>query len=184
MARQPAQRRDTRLTADGEFFVAPLTDTFCGAAGARAFADGVDLGGEIPNIVSRWANVESQELNTPIRYLFRRAVPDSSGPGKFRGGVCHEYAFAPHGTSGPMGLVLFGKGTRAPMSRPSAAIGLHVGYTTFATANVDELPDRLDALRGEERVDQPGGTSSSPRATSSTSPLQGGGGYGDRSTAA
>ena len=48
------------FTGEGEFFVAPLTDTFCGAAGARAFADGVDLGGEIPNVVSRWANAESQ----------------------------------------------------------------------------------------------------------------------------
>ena len=91
------------FTADGEFFVAPLTDTFAGAAGARAFADGVDLGGEIPNIVSRWANAESQELNTPITYLFRRAVPDSGGPGKFRGGVCHEYAFTPNGTTGRWG---------------------------------------------------------------------------------
>ena len=60
-------------------------------------ADGVDLGGEIPNVVSRWANAESQELNTPLRYLYRRVVPDSGGPGKHRGGVCHEYAFTPHG---------------------------------------------------------------------------------------
>ena len=42
------------LDETGEFYIAPLTDTFCGAAGARALADGVDLGGEIPNVVSRW----------------------------------------------------------------------------------------------------------------------------------
>ena len=100
--------------------------------------------------------MESQELNTPIRYLFRRAVPDSGGPGKYRGGVCHEYAFVPHGTSGPMGLVLFGKGTRAPMSLGifGGYPGCNVGYTTFRNGNVDELPDRFEALRGEERVDQ------------------------------
>ena len=70
------------VDAEGDFFVAPLTDTFGGAAGARAFRDGVDLGGEIPNVVSRWANAESQELNTPLLYLYRRAVPDSGGPGQ------------------------------------------------------------------------------------------------------
>jgi N-methylhydantoinase B len=169
------------LTADGEFFVAPLTDTFCGAAGARAFADGVDLGGEIPNIVSRWANVESQELNTPIRYLFRRAVPDSGGPGKFRGGVCHEYAFAPHGTSGPMGLVLFGKGTRAPMSLGlfGGYPGCNVGYTTFRNGNVDELPDCLEALRGEQRIDQAWGHVELGENDIQYVRFMGGGGYGD-----
>ena len=140
------------LDAEGQFFVAPLTDTFCGAGGARALRDGVDLGGEIPNVVSRWANVESQELGTPLRYLYRRAVPDSGGPGKHRGGVCHEYAFTPSGGRGPMGLVLFGKGTRAPMSLGlfGGYPGCNVGYSTFRSANVDELPGRLDETRGAD----------------------------------
>ena len=66
------------LDAEGQFFVAPLTDTFCGAGGARALRDGVDLGGEIPNVVSRWANVESQELGTPL------ALPVSPRRARFR----------------------------------------------------------------------------------------------------
>ena len=118
------------------------------AARARS-RDGVDLGGEIPNVVSRWANVESQELDTPLRYLYRRAVPDSGGPGKYRGGVCHEYAFTPSGDRrNPMGLVLFGKGTRAPMSLGlfGGYPGCNVGYSTFAAANVDELPGRLEEI--------------------------------------
>ncbi len=169
------------LTVDGEFFIAPLTDTFCGAAGARAFADGVDLGGEIPNIVSRWANAESQELNTPIMYLFRRAVPDSGGPGKFRGGVCHEYAFTPSGTNGSMGLVLFGKGTRAPMSLGlfGGLPGCNVGYSTFRRANVDELPASFDALRGDERVDQFWGHLELDEGDVQYVRFMGGGGYGD-----
>ena len=138
--------------------------------------------GEIPNIVSRWANVESQELNAPIRYLFRRAVPDSGGPGKYRGGVCHEARSSRTGRAGPMGLVLFGKGTRAPMSLGlfGGYPGCNVGYTTFRNGNVDELPDRLEALRGEERRRSGlGARSSSVRATSSTSASWAGGGYGD-----
>ncbi|HET9286530.1 MAG TPA: hydantoinase B/oxoprolinase family protein [Gaiella sp.] len=168
------------FTAEGEFFVAPLTDTFCGAAGARAFADGVDMGGEIPNIVSRWANAESQELNTPIRYLFRRAVPDSGGPGKYRGGVCHEYAFTPNGAN-EVGLVLFGKGTRAPMSLGifGGYPGCNVGYTTFRQANVHELPDRLEELRGSEQFDQFWGTLELHDGDVQYVRFMGGGGYGD-----
>ena len=169
------------FTADGEFFVAPLTDTFAGAAGARAFADGVDLSGEIPNIVSRWANAESQELNTPITYLFRRAVPDSGGPGKFRGGVCHEYAFTPNGSDGSIGLVLFGKGTRAPMSLGlfGGYPGCNVGYTTFRKANVDALPASLDELTGESSFDQFWGHVELEEGDAQYVRFMGGGGYGD-----
>jgi N-methylhydantoinase B len=166
---------------DGEFFVAPLTDTFAGAAGARSFRDGVDLGGEIPNVVSRWANAETQELNTPLLYLYRRAVPDSGGPGKYRGGVCHEYAFTPNGTRGPLGLILFGKGTRAPMSLGLSGgyPGCNVGYSTFRSGNVDELPRSLSETRGESREDQFWGAVELEEGDIQYVRFMGGGGYGD-----
>ena len=170
------------LDATGEFYVAPLTDTFCGAAGARATADGVDLGGEIPNVVSRWANVESQELNTPLVYLYRRAVPDSGGPGKFRGGVCHEYAFAPNQTGGhSMGLTLFGKGTRAPMSLGifGGYPGCNVGYSTFSKANIDELPGAFAETSGDEREDRFWGSVELEPGDVQYVRFMGGGGYGD-----
>jgi N-methylhydantoinase B len=169
------------LDAEGQFFVAPLTDTFCGAGGARALRDGVDLGGEIPNVVSRWANVESQELGTPLRYLYRRAVPDSGGPGKHRGGVCHEYAFTPSGGRGAMGLVLFGKGTRAPMSLGlfGGYPGCNVGYSTFRSANVDELPGSLDETRGASREDVFWGHVELEEGDVQYVRFMGGGGYGD-----
>jgi len=169
------------VDADGEFFVAPLTDTFAGAAGARSFRDGVDLGGEIPNVVSRWANAESQELNTPLMYLYRRAVPDSGGPGKFRGGVCHEYAFTPNGTRGPLGLVLFGKGTRAPMSLGlfGGYPGCNVGYTTFRRGNVDELPRSLEETTSESREDRFWGAVELEPGDIQYVRFMGGGGYGD-----
>ncbi len=169
------------LDAQGEFFIAPLTDTFAGAAGARSFRDGVDMGGEIPNVVSRWANAESQELNTPLLYLYRRAVPDSGGPGKYRGGVSHEYAFTPNGTRGPMGLVLFGKGTRAPMSLGlfGGYPGCNVGYSTFRRGNVDELPRSLDQTRGESREDRFWGAVDLEPGDIQYVRFMGGGGYGD-----
>jgi N-methylhydantoinase B len=105
------------LNREGDYFVTNLTDSFAGAGGARATCDGVDLGGEIPNVVSRWANAETQELHTPVRYLARRAVPDSGGPGKYRGGVSHEYALACHGAAGgAVSIVMRAKGLAVPMS--------------------------------------------------------------------
>ena len=143
------------------------------------------MGGEIPNIVSRWANAESQELNTPIRYLFRRAVPDSGGPGKYRGGVCHEYAFTPNGTKGPMGLVLFGKGTRAPMSLGifGGYPGCNVGYSTFRGANVDELPGASTSYAASASEDQFWGQLELDEGTSSTSASWAAAGTATRSTA-
>lgn len=170
------------LTASGEFFVAPLTDTFGGAAGARAFRDGVDVGGEIPNVVSRWANAETQELNTPLLYLYRRVVPDSGGPGKYRGGVCHEYAFTPHGTgTHPMGVVLFGKGTRAPMSLGlfGGYPGCNVGYSTFREGNFADLPHSLETTKGARREDRQWGTVDLAPHDIQYVRFMGGGGYGD-----
>lgn len=170
------------LTATGEFFVAPLTDTFGGAAGARSFKDGVDIGGEIPNVVSRWANVETQELNTPLLYLYRRPVPDSGGPGKYRGGVCHEYAFTSYGTGeNAMGVTLFGKGTQAPMSLGifGGYPGCNVGYSTFYGGNVEKLPSSLDTTQGKNREDKQWGSVELEEGDIQYIRFMGGGGYGD-----
>ncbi len=170
------------LTASGEFFVAPLTDTFGGSGGARAQKDGEDIGGEIPNVVSRWANVESQELNTPLLYLYRRPVPDSGGPGKFRGGVCHEYAFTPNEIGPmPMGLTLFGKGTQAPMSLGifGGYPGCNVGYATFREGNIDDLPYSRDTTTGTQTEMIQWGSVHLPKGDIQYIRFMGGGGYGD-----
>jgi N-methylhydantoinase B len=94
-----------------------LTETFAGAGGARTFADGVDIGGEVPNPISRMANVETVEATFPIRYLFRRRMKDSGGPGMYRGGTGGELAFVPHDSpDGGLHYVVSGKGTKFPMS--------------------------------------------------------------------
>lgn len=101
----------------GGYSIGILTETFAGAGGARSFADGVEIGGEIPNPISRMANVETVEGSFPIRYLFRRRAQDSGGPGQFRGGTGGEMAVVPHkAPDGGIDYVLSGKGTRHPMS--------------------------------------------------------------------
>ncbi|MBL8582942.1 MAG: hydantoinase B/oxoprolinase family protein [Rhizobiaceae bacterium] len=101
----------------GGFSIGILTETFAGAGGARSFGDGVDIGGEIPNPISRMANVETVEGSFPIRYLFRRRMKDSGGPGRWRGGTGGELAVVPHkAPDGGIHYVISGKGARHPMS--------------------------------------------------------------------
>jgi N-methylhydantoinase B len=108
------------------------TDVYAGSGGATAGRDGLDLGGQIHALASRWANLERHESGFPYRYLYRRLVTDSGGPGKYRGGMCHEYALVPHGADGPVHAVLMpGRGTEAPLS-----IGVFGGYPGCNTATL------------------------------------------------
>jgi N-methylhydantoinase B len=108
----------------GRLAIGILTETFAGAGGARTFADGVDIGGEIPNPISRMANVETIEAQFPIRYLFRRRLKDSGGPGQYRGGAGGEMAIVAHDApDGGIHYVVSGKGTKFPQSD-----GLGGGY--------------------------------------------------------
>ena len=101
-----------------------LTETFAGAGGARAWADGIEVGGEIPNPISRMANVETVEYTFPVRYLYRRRLRDSGGPGRYRGGVGMELSLVPHDApDGGLHYVVSGKGSKFPMSE-----GLAGGY--------------------------------------------------------
>ncbi len=101
-----------------------LTETFAGAGGARTFADGVDVGGEVPNPISRMANVETVENMFPIRYRYRRLRCDSGGAGYYRGGAGMDLAITPHDApDGGIHYVVSGKGAAFPMSD-----GLAGGY--------------------------------------------------------
>jgi N-methylhydantoinase B len=57
--------------------------------------------------------------------------------------------------------------------------GCNVGYTTFRRGNVDELPDRLEALRGEEEIEQSWGHVELAEGDIQYVRFMGGGGYGD-----
>jgi N-methylhydantoinase B len=145
----------------GDEFIGSTTEALAGAGGARHAADGIDVGGEIPNPISRIANVETNEARYPIRYLFRRRMMDSGGAGRFRGGTGGEYAFVPHDSpDGGVGLVLCGKGIAYPMGQ-----GLEGGYpgapgcVVLVEGNAAEgdggaaagRPLRLEDLCGERR---------------------------------
>ncbi len=123
-----------------------LTETFAGAGGARAWADGIEVGGEIPNPISRMANVETVEYTFPIRYLYRRRLKDSGGPGRYRGGVGMELSFVPHDApDGGMHYVVSGKGSKFPMSE-----GLAGGYPGSPNAYMWIKNNEPGAINGED----------------------------------
>ena len=136
-----------------------LTETFAGSGGGRNIGDGIDVGGEMPNPISRMANVEMLEGVFPLRYLFRRRVPDSGGPGKHRGGTGMEIALTPHDApDGGLHYVITGKGADFPMSD-----GLSGGYpgapNSYQWVHNNEAPaDRrnVDAAFAQSVADMAG----------------------------
>jgi N-methylhydantoinase B len=98
-----------------EFVLQLLADS--GGAGARRFADGVSSSGATSNPLHSIPNIETLERNAPIRYVFRRQLADSGGPGRHRGGVTTESAFTIH--KAPRGVLageLHGSGFEPAMS--------------------------------------------------------------------
>jgi N-methylhydantoinase B len=175
--------RLTGLSARGEYLVHQGADSFAGSGGARAFKDGVDLGGQLHALASRWANAERNEASFPHRYLYRRLVPDSGGPGKYRGGVCHEFAVVPHGGAEEhfTAILMPGRGMEVPQ-----AFGTFGGYpgcntasTQFRAGNAAAFPSDL-ASTVSERQDQVNlGVTEIDAEDILYIRYDGGGGYGD-----
>jgi N-methylhydantoinase B len=142
----------------GEYIGHHGTDTFAGSGGARAFRDGVDVGGMLHAPASRWANAERHEMSFPYLYLYRRVVPDSGGAGKYRGGVCHEFAAVPRqgGTDRFTAVLMPGRGGAALNSQ-----GVFGGYPGCNTASLQlrNTKERFPydvASAGAEREDRVG----------------------------
>jgi N-methylhydantoinase B len=144
----------------GQEAIGIMTETFGGAGGGRSFADGVDVGGEIPNPIGRMANVETTENHFPVRYLFRRATIDSGGPGKYRGGTGLEYAIQQHDSpDGGIHYVVSGKGTKFSMSDglgggyPGAPCNYRWVHNNEAAAegkNVNPFATSTEQMTGEQ----------------------------------
>ena len=134
-----------------------LTETFGGAAGARTIGDGVDVGGEVPNPISRMANVETMEWTFPIRYHFRRRLIDSGGAGLHRGGTGAEFSITPHDApDNGIHYVISGKGTKYPMSDGLAGgyPGAPSNYRWVHNNKINDVsyqfPQTIDSMTGQK----------------------------------
>jgi N-methylhydantoinase B len=171
-------------------FAATEMSHFGGGGGARTYADGVDTAGIVFNTTPNMPNIEDQEAEYPVLYLFRRHLKDSGGPGRFRGGRSGELAYTVYGSPDDRLEGLFA-GTGAEMPN---AIGINGGMPGSAIriarvrrTNVADLVDRGAVLPSSlEEVD---GEHETLASKHTRSPMdrgdvwyhswQGGGGYGD-----
>ena len=105
-------------------FAATEMSHFGGGGGARVDADGVDTAGIVFNTTPNMPNIEEQEAEYPVLYLFRRHLPDSGGPGTFRGGRSGELAYTVHDApDGKLEGLFAGTGAEMPN-----AIGIAGGF--------------------------------------------------------
>lgn len=165
---------------DGARFGTMLLDFLAGGGGARAFADGVDTSGVLNAPASAIGNVETNELNYPLLYLWRRQTADSGGPGRFRGGVGGDHAYITHHAQGPFGSTLFAHGVEQPTStglvggEPSSPHGF-----LLAEGARESAPRRVEDVREHARTLPPKGTLQFGTEDVFVHLYSGGGGLGD-----
>jgi N-methylhydantoinase B/oxoprolinase/acetone carboxylase alpha subunit len=130
----------------GEPSISRMPDSFGGGGGARSTGDGIDSGGIFHSMGSRIANAEVVESRGALLQVYRREVPDSGGPGRYRGGVSIEFAAVVHKAPGPASFNSTASGVAAPAGR-----GLAGGLPGAAVSNLvlreSDLWRRLTAGR-------------------------------------
>ena len=139
-------------------FAATEMSHFGGGGGARTYADGVDTAGIVFNTTPNVPNIEDQEAEYPVLYLFRRHLPDSGGPGRFRGGRAGELAYTVYDApDGRLEGLFAGTGAEMPNAiglaggLPGSAIRIARVTGTDLQRRLAEgaaLPDRLDHIDG------------------------------------
>jgi N-methylhydantoinase B len=163
--------------ADGGGFAAMTLDELTGGGGATGRRDGVSTSGTTTSPGAACADVEVNESYLPLRYLRRVQLPDSGGPGRFRGGLGGLNVIAPHGTDDPVAVLSFAQGLQHP-----AAIGLAGGepgrQSVYAIAGVETALSLLDGVDLGE-LPLPTHDSAVLAGQAHVAVSQGGGGYGD-----
>jgi len=91
-------------------------DCMSGGIGAAPHRDGVDTGGQYWAPKAPIPNMEHNEQDYPILYLYRSEVPDTGGPGERRGGAGMDYCWKPHKTE-QIENVFAASGVLAPLSK-------------------------------------------------------------------
>ena len=172
----------------GRMTVCPEASHFAAGCGARTMDDGVDTGGIIINTTANIPSIELTEAEYPVLYHFRRQLPDSGGPGRYRGGMSAGVAISVHDAGGAVETSFSGVGAEIPngYGLGGGLPGATVRYLRFEGAGrVDDL-----AARGlpSDVADIPGARSARPiNSSHSAFPAdaveyhnwQGGGGFGD-----
>ena len=173
----------------GEIFAACLLDhSMSSGMAARSSSDGVDSGGSIgAGGASSLANVETYEQRYPLLYLTRRELPDTGGPGRYRGGVACYTMVTPHDTERIPDMILHRLGVHVPADR-----GIFGGFPASTNqfviqrgSNIQQLfrdgvlPIDLSQVAGQEYVPPGHCRTHLDYGDIYASITAGGGGYGD-----
>jgi N-methylhydantoinase B len=139
----------------GEEYGTMNLDCMSGGIGASPERDGVDTGGQYWAPKAPIPNMEHNEQDYPILYLFRSEVPDTGGPGEKRGGAGMDYCWKPHETE-VIENSYAGSGVLAPISNGiSGYPGGNARFDVVEGSDVEvrfedrEIPQELAALDGD-----------------------------------
>jgi N-methylhydantoinase B len=171
----------------GHYFGATILDCMAGGTGARSNKDGINTGGFIVSMSGAIANVEAYEFRYPLLYIHRKHMPDTGGPGKFRGGVGASMMYITHDVDNLPTKIMHTYGVEVPDT-----VGIGGGYPSSTNlfsirrnTNIRELlaegriPTDLEDLQGEwERVPAISKSYLNPEDAYRIVAM-GGGGYGD-----
>jgi N-methylhydantoinase B len=136
-----------------------LLDPMLGGTGGFTHRDGIDTAGVWWCPRSMSPNVEDNERNYPILYLYRREWIDSGGAGRHRGGNSAAAAFVAHGTSEiehssaspgvsvPTSEGVFGGGPGSP-----SRFRLVTGTEVQERLRNGGVPQDIDAIGGEHQT--------------------------------
>ena len=131
-------------TEVGDPYLAFLMDPMAGAIGARANKDGVDTGGLMYSPQSGIPDVELNEFQYPLLYLYRRQLTDSGGAGRWRGGNGVGFAFKLHNALGAMTHQTLASGVTFPQNA-----GLGGGYPGASISYVMKRATAIDTRAGQ-----------------------------------
>ncbi|HEX3734289.1 MAG TPA: hydantoinase B/oxoprolinase family protein [Solirubrobacterales bacterium] len=123
--------------------------------GAQSVADGLDCASTMAALEGGLPDVEINELEYPVLYLWRRINRNSGGAGRHRGGQGHEFAWTPWHTEGGSEQVFTACWQVPPVGvlggYPGGTSGFYLlhGSDVGARFAAGEVPASVAALRGE-----------------------------------
>jgi N-methylhydantoinase B len=135
------------MTSEGTEFTTLILDANAGGGGGLVDRDGDNTAVNPWAVKNTIGNVESVEMLYPLLYLWRSEVPDSGGPGEFRGGVGISAGLIPWRTP-ELVLVSVGTGNKA-RNTPGLAGGYPAANTPLAVARGADVPGAYFAEGGQ-----------------------------------
>ena len=123
-----------------------------GGGGAQPVEDGIDVAGALCQVRNGVPDVEVNEFQNPVLYLWRRINAGSGGPGAMRGGQGLDYAWTPWYTPAGQEHVFAACWQVPPAGIGGGYPGSASGFTHVPGARADEalesgtIPASLDDL--------------------------------------